>query len=107
MMRIDYATIEHLIRNDKAIAHVSNCFIDRLTDGINEVLRTGEEKAALEDELRELEAEHDALRDELDTKMAEIVKLCKHPSQHEHEELEMVFVCNICGGLIDNGDFDG
>jgi hypothetical protein len=113
MVKIDEQTIRSLlseqgitggtIRHDDGLIGFS-LLAERLTAGINHVIDTACQRFDLETELNKLRTKYEEDCGELDDEMARLVGACKHPSQHEHEELEFTYVCNICGGLVEEDE---
>jgi len=79
-------------------------FIDHLTDDLNKVLQTSRQADRLNAELLALKVKYEEDFGELEEELGRLVEACKHPSCHEHPDCDLVFVCNICGGHIEEGD---
>ncbi len=80
--------------------------VEGLIDGINTVLATAQQAALIRAELEGLKEQYEDNCAELDAELYCLRDACKHPSAHEHPDLERVFVCNICGSTIDEDNDD-
>ena len=113
-MKIDEQTIRSLLAEQNILKGIIShpdgsvgldLLIERLTAGINVALSTAEQSANLRDMLFELKKKYDEDCAELDEELVRLVDACKHPSQFEHPDLEMVYICHICGGLVEEEMF--
>lgn len=77
-------------------------FIERLTAGLNHILKTRQQAQYLKEELEELKEKYDENCAKLDIEMARVMDQCQHPSYVKCNigGLRLV-TCNICGGIVE------